>query len=99
MGQPWPLFHLFSVFSNKQYNFYNKSMWKMSIQYMVPGFEPTTFGTCVSSHNHYTRAPAQFFDLFMLAIQNKTIWFHATPRESNSQFLDLLVKQMILIPQ
>ena len=24
----------------------------MSIQYMVLGFEPTTFGTCVSSHNH-----------------------------------------------
>ena len=33
-------------------NFYNKYMWKMSIQYMVPRFEPTTFGTQVSSHNH-----------------------------------------------
>ena len=52
MGQPRPLFRLFSVFSNKQYNFYNKYMWKMSIQYTVPGFEPTTFGTWVSSHNH-----------------------------------------------
>ena len=30
MGQSRPLFRLFSVFSNKQYNFYNKSMWKMS---------------------------------------------------------------------
>ena len=28
--QPQSLFHLFPVFSNKQYNFYNKSMWKMS---------------------------------------------------------------------
>ena len=28
MGQPWPLFRLFSALSNKQYNFYNKSMWK-----------------------------------------------------------------------
>ena len=28
IGQPRPLFHLFSVFSNKQYNFYNKSMCK-----------------------------------------------------------------------
>ena len=28
MGQPQPLFHLFSVFSNKLYNFYNKWMWK-----------------------------------------------------------------------
>ena len=25
-GQPRPLFRLFFVFSNKQYNFYNKSM-------------------------------------------------------------------------
>ena len=30
IGQPRPLFRLFSVFSNKQYNSYNKSMWKMS---------------------------------------------------------------------
>ena len=43
---------LFSVFTNKHhYKFNNKLMWKMSIQYMVPGFKPTTFGT-VSSHNH-----------------------------------------------
>ena len=28
MGQPRPLFHLFTVFSNKHYNFYNKYMWK-----------------------------------------------------------------------
>ena len=30
----------------------------MSIQYTVLGFEPTTFGTRVSSHNHQTRPPA-----------------------------------------
>ena len=30
MGQPRPLFSLFLAFSNKLYNFYNKSMWKMS---------------------------------------------------------------------
>ena len=29
----------------------------MAIQYMVLGFEPTTFETWVYSHNHYTRAP------------------------------------------
>ena len=28
MGQPRPIFRFFLVFSNKQYNFYNKSMWK-----------------------------------------------------------------------
>ena len=66
MGQPRPLFRLFSVFSNKQYNFYNKSVWikVMSIQYPAPGFEPMTFGTWVSSHNHQTRAPTQTFVLF-----------------------------------
>ena len=31
----------------------------MTIQYTVLGFEPTTFGTRVSSHNHQTRAPTQ----------------------------------------
>ena len=30
----------------------------ITIQYMAPGFEPTTFGTLVSSQNHQTRAPA-----------------------------------------
>ena len=43
MGQPRPIFRLFSVFLNKQ--FYNKYMWKKSIQYTVQEFEPTTFGT------------------------------------------------------
>ena len=28
MGQPRPLFRLFLVFSNKQYNFCNKKLWK-----------------------------------------------------------------------
>ena len=36
MGQPQRLFRLNSVFSNQQYNFYNKSMRKMSFQYMAP---------------------------------------------------------------
>ena len=35
----------------------------MSIQYMAPGFEPTTFATWVSSQNHKTRAPAQTHNL------------------------------------
>ena len=42
MGQPRPIFRLFSVFSNKQYIFYNKLLLKMSIQYTALGFEPTT---------------------------------------------------------
>ena len=55
MGQPQPLFCFFLIFSNKQYNFYNKSMWKnvqVSNQYMAPGFEPTTLETWVVTHNH-----------------------------------------------
>ena len=53
MGQPRPLFRLFLVFSNKHhYNFTTNICEKMSIQYTGPGFEPTTFGTRVSSHYH-----------------------------------------------
>ena len=58
---PTPASFLFiSVFSNKQYNFYNKSMWKnvKSIQYMALGFEPMTSRTWVVSHNHLTKASA-----------------------------------------
>ena len=53
MGQPQPLF-LFSVFLNKQYNFYNRSILKsvISIQYTAPEIEPTTFWTWDASHNH-----------------------------------------------
>ena len=47
-----PPFHLFSVFSNKQYKFYVKVMWNMSIQYPALGFELMTFCFCVSSFNH-----------------------------------------------
>ena len=51
-ANPGLLLFLFLVFSNKQYNFYSKSMWKMSIQYMVPGFEPMTSRAWVVTHNH-----------------------------------------------
>ena len=54
-------FSFIFVRSNKHYNSYNKYMWKnqMSIYSMALGFEPTTFGTHVSSQNHQTRAPTQ----------------------------------------
>ena len=59
MGQPRHLFCLVLVFWNKHhFNFYKKFMRKMSIQYTMPGFEPTTCWNWVSSHNHLTRAPA-----------------------------------------
>ena len=44
-ANPGLFYRLVSVFSSKHhYNFYKKICVKMSIQYMVPGFEPTTFG-------------------------------------------------------
>ena len=48
------LFLIYNVFWNKHYNSYDKYMWKnvMTIQYTALVFEPMTFGTWVSSHNH-----------------------------------------------
>ena len=47
------LFFIYFVFSNTHYNIYNKKVReKMSILYMVPGLELTTFETWVSYHNH-----------------------------------------------
>ena len=51
----WVIPGLFFVYYNlfKQIlHFVHQVMWKMTIQYMVLGFEPKTFRTWVSSHNH-----------------------------------------------
>ena len=56
MGHSRPLFHLLSSFRTQITKFTANKCEKMSIQYTVPGFELTTFGIWVSSHNHYTRA-------------------------------------------
>ena len=37
----------------------------MYIQYTVLGFELTTFGTWVSSHNHKTSAPALAIQFYL----------------------------------
>ena len=60
MGNPWPAsFWFIFIFSNKHYNFYKiiceKFQSKISIQYMVLGFEPKTLRIWVFSHNHWTR--------------------------------------------
>ena len=44
----------------------------MSIQYKVSGFELTTFGTRVSSHNHQTMAPAHLLDLLFRRVLPST---------------------------
>ena len=51
-GPSQPLFHLFLSFQTNIIIFTTIICEKMSIQYMVLVFEPTTFKTCVSSHNH-----------------------------------------------
>ena len=66
MGQPQPLLHLFSVFSNKQFLLQINVKNVMSIQYTVQRFEHTSSGTLVASHNHYTRAPPTFLLLSTL---------------------------------
>ena len=43
MGRPRPLFCLFSSFQTQIKFFATNKREKMSIQYMVPGFELTTF--------------------------------------------------------
>ena len=52
MGKSRPLFVYFWSFQTNISIFTTNICEKMSIQYTVPGFEPTTFGTWVSSHNH-----------------------------------------------
>ena len=47
MGQPQSLFRLFSVFSNKQYNFkINVKNVQMPIKYTKSWLEPTTLCAC-----------------------------------------------------
>ena len=48
MGQPRPLFNLFSSFQIHIAIFTTNTSEKMSIRYTVPGFKLTTFGTWVS---------------------------------------------------
>ena len=45
MRHPRPLFHLFSTFQTNSTTFTTNQCEKMSIQYTVLGFEPTTFAT------------------------------------------------------
>ena len=57
MGQPRPLFHLFCLFKQTFQFLQQKCVKKWHDQQVTaPRFEPTTFGTWVSSHNHETRA-------------------------------------------
>ena len=53
MGNPGLNYHYFRSFqANIITNFTTNTCEKMSIQYIVPRFKPSTIGTQVSSHNH-----------------------------------------------
>ena len=58
-------------------------MWKMSIQYLVPGFEITTFWLRVSSLNHQTRAPAHGSKYFPKLVGQKVSWAAILSRQKS----------------
>ena len=63
-------------------------MWKLAIQYAMPGLEPMTFGTWVSSHNPRPGLPPIWGQIFLKVIyqeghlqkgrRQRTIWFQNT---------------------
>ena len=61
----WAILGLFFVYLlsfQANITFFTTNIWgKMSIQYLVPGFELTTFKLWVSSFNHLTGTPGQLF--------------------------------------
>ena len=63
------------IFSNKHYNFYNKYMWKMFIQYKVLGFKPTTFRIWFSSHKHLTRSQKYLWVKCQCGVAAIAPWF------------------------
>ena len=67
-------------------------MWKISIQYLVPGFELTNFGTWVSSHNHYTRAPALLKMVAKRQKQTKKPWWKISTYNFHCIQIDLSVR-------
>ena len=57
MGHPRPLFSIYFRLFKQTVQFLQCE--KMCIQYTVLRFEPTTFGTRISFHKYWTRAPAR----------------------------------------
>ena len=59
MGQPRPLLSfILGLFKQTLLQFFQQICVKNFHPVYCAGLEPTTFGTRVSSHNHWTRAPA-----------------------------------------
>ena len=76
MSHPRPLFPLFLAF---QINITNLQQ-KMTIQYMVLGYELMTFGTWVSWHNHKARVHALLAKMALLLLLLWLILFWAQPK-------------------
>ena len=90
MGQSRALFQLFSSFQTNIITILTTNQCeKMSIQYMVLGFKPTTFRTWVSSHNHLTRAPALLEILNQLRVEINAVEVFLRP-----MFRNLLIKNV-----
>ena len=84
MGHSRPLFIYFLSFSNKHYNFYNNIMWKMSIQYLVLGFELTNSWTQVSSDNQGSR-PKVSFRSTVSQVTLMIVWWSEKDRKNENE--------------
>ena len=81
-GPSSPLFCLFSSFQTNISILITNKCEKCPSSKRGPGFELTTFGTQVSSHNHQTRATAQnlrFIILYLLRIYKYVIFLYLSP--------------------
>ena len=68
MGQPWPLFLLFSSFQTNITILKTYKCEKMSFQYPAPGFKLTTFWLRVSSLNQWPGLPPLYL-IFSLVVE------------------------------
>ena len=84
-----PLFCLFSVFSNKQYIFYNKSMWKMSIQCTTPFESIKVFKGLLNVFNG--PFPGSFFLYFRLfnTVDSKQSFQYSWSKQWSIQILPM----------
>ena len=85
-----PVFWLFSSFQTNITTFTRNKCEKMSIQYMVLRFGPTTLETWVSSYNHKTRAPTPFiYQWIRLHLPFWSTWFKSQAQHIHFDFSNL----------
>ena len=74
MGQPWPLFRVFSSFQTNITILKTYKCEKMSFQYPAPGFKLTTFWLRVSSLNQWPGLPPLYL-IFSLVVEMNINFF------------------------